>query len=114
MKKLLFLMALLLPIGAWADDETVIAERDWTGPIWLGDAEEFNATSKLTADGVEITNPSVQEDYWKPQATILEGITLQKGHSYKVMINAKIPTDGDLSVQLGTWEYNEFKGYYIC
>jgi len=110
-KKLLFLMALLLPMGVWADDdEKVIAERDWTGPIWLGDAEEFNATSKLTADGLEITNPSVQEDYWKPQAYILEGITLQKGHSYKVMINAKIPADGDLSVQLGTWENGNFEG----
>lgn len=102
MKKLFFFLALLLPIGAWAD-ETVIAERDWTGPSWFN-GEGTDATCGMTAEGVTITNPIEQSDYWTPQMCIVDGITLQEGHTYKVLITAKVPSGGVLYVQLGSWE----------
>lgn len=103
MKKLLFLMALLLPMGAWADDENVVAERSWTGPSWFN-AEGTEATSGMTAEGVTITNPIEQNEYWTPQMCVVDGITLQKEHNYIVHITAKVPSGGLLYVQLGSWE----------
>ena len=103
MKKILFLMALLLPMGVWADDEAVIAERNWTGPSWFND-EGTQATCGMTAEGVTITNPEVQSQYWTPQMCVVDGITLQEGHNYKVLITAKVPSGGQLYVQLGSWE----------
>ena len=111
MKKLFFFLALLLPIGAWAD-ETVIAERDWTGPSWFN-GEGTDATCGMTAEGVTITNPIEQSDYWTPQMCIVDGITLQEGHTYKVLITAKVPSGGVLYVQLGSWEDDrDYNIYY--
>ena len=96
-------MALLLPMGVWADDETIIAERNWTGPSWFND-EGTQATCGMTAEGVTITNPEVQSQYWTPQMCVVDGIILQEGHNYKVLITAKVPSGGPLYVQLGSWE----------
>ena len=111
MKKLLFLMALLLPMGVWADDETVIAERSWTGPSWFN-AEGTEATSGMTSEGVTITNPTEQRDYWKPQMCVVDGIILKEEHNYKVLITAKVPSGGRLYVQLGSWEDDGDNIYY--
>lgn len=102
MKKLFFFLALLLPIGAWAD-EILIANQDWTA------AGEFlpegtGATSTLTADGLAIYNPKVQTDAYKPQTVICGGeLTLKTDHYYKVRLTVKVPTNGKYIVCLGTW-----------
>ena len=105
MKKLLLLMAILLPMGVWADDEKVIAERSWTGPSWFN-GEGTDATCGMSSEGVTITNPEVQSEYWTPQMCVIDGITLLQGHDYKVLITAKVPSGGPLYVQLGSWEDN--------
>ena len=109
MKKLLFFLALLLPIGAWAD-EVLVASQDWVTP-WF-DNGGTNATCALTADGIAITNPKVQTDIWTPQTVISEGaLTLKKDHYYIVRLTIKVPSDGTAFVHLGSWEYND--GYDV-
>ena len=85
------------------DDENVIAEQSWTGPYWFGE-EGTDATYEMTSEGLAINNPTATEDLWRPQTSVLEGVTLQEGHGYKVIITAKIPSDGNLQVQIGNWE----------
>ncbi len=89
------------------DDENVIAEKDWTSPYWFESFEGIDATYEMTADGVAINNPQVQENYWTPQTLVLDGATLEVNHSYKVVINAKIPSDGQLQVNMGNWEFSQ-------
>ena len=100
-KKLFFFLALLLPIGAWAD-ETVIAEEDFNAPYLFTD-DGVGASYEMTKDGIAITNPKVQKNEWIPQTKIIKDATLRKGHNYKVVIRAKIPSAGNLRVELGSW-----------
>ena len=86
-------------------DENVIAEKDWSSPYWFGDYEDNGATYVMTSEGVAINNPQVQEDLWRPQTSVLEGATLEENHSYKVVVNAKIPSDGQLQINMGSWGF---------
>ena len=105
MKKLLLSLALLMPTMTWAD--TTIAEKVWPLGSWLISNEDVGATCKMTSDGLAITNPGVQEEAWTPQAIVLEGFSLKKGHDYTVRMEVKIPTSGKLQVNMGSWEYSE-------
>jgi hypothetical protein len=87
------------------NSEEIIAERDWTAPYWFKD-EGIGATYEMTADGLAITIPKIQKYYWTPQTQILQCAKLQKNHSYKVIVTTKIPSDGVLQVQLGTWTHD--------
>ena len=102
MKKLFFFLALLLPIGAWAD-ETVIAEKNWISPYFFID-EGVGATCNTTSEGLSITNPAVQTEVYKPQTGVLQAINLEKDNDYIVRITAKIPSDGKIQVNMGNWE----------
>ena len=106
MKKLFLFLALLLPIGAWAD-EVLVASQDWVTP-WF-DNGGTNATCALTADGIAITNPKVQTDMWTPQTEICVGnLTLKKDHYYIVRLTIKVPSNGTYFMHLGSWEsYDE-------
>ena len=42
-----------------------------------------------------------------PQTMVLKDAKLQKNHSYSVIVEAKIPSKGDLQVQLGSWDNSE-------
>lgn len=90
------------------NDEKLIAERDFTSPYWFGD-EGTGATYEMTSDGVAITNPAVQAEMWSPQTSVLDatGVTIKRNHSYKVIITAKIPSNGQLQVNMGGGEYSE-------
>ena len=105
MKKLLLLLALLMPTMTWAD--TTIAEKDWSLGSWLISNEDVGATCKMTSDGLAITNPGVQEEAWTPQAIVLEGFSLTKGRDYIVRMKVKIPASGKLRVDMGTWNESE-------
>ena len=89
------------------DNENVVAEHDWASPYWTGDYDDIGATYEMTSDGVAINNPQVQEHYWMPQTSVLDYATLEENHSYKVVINAKIPSDGQLQVNMGNWEFSQ-------
>ena len=86
--------------------EELIAEKHWDGPYWLGD-EGTGATCVTTSEGLAINNPKVQENIWTPQTMVLKNAKLQKDHSYMIIVNAKIPSDGELQMQLGSWEKSE-------
>ena len=104
MKKLFFFLALLLPIGAWAD-ETVIATKIWTSHFLFVDG--VGATCNTTSDGLSITNPAVQADLWKPRTGVLQAFNLERDNDYIVRITAKIPSDGKIQVYMGSWESGE-------
>ena len=82
----------------------VIAEKSWDAPYWFDD-EGTGATCTITDEGLAITNPNVQEELWKPQTWVLKYAKLKHSHTYKVVVNAKIPSDGFLQVQLGSFEH---------
>ena len=92
-------------LSSATNDENVIAEKDWSSPYWFGDYEDIGATYEMTADGVAINNPQVQENYWTPQTLVLDNATLEEDHSYKVVVNAKIPSDGQLQINMGSWGF---------
>ena len=81
----------------------VLAEENWGGPYLFLD-HGVGATYKMTAEGLSITNPKVQDEVWTPQTIVIQNVRLQQNHSYKVIVNAKIPSAGKLQVNLRNWE----------
>lgn len=66
--------------------------------------EGTGATLEMVAEGVAITNPRRQDQIWTTQAQVTDDcLTLENGHSYKVRLTLKVPSDGDYLVQLGNW-----------
>ena len=72
------------------------------GPYWF-DGEGVGATYEITADGLAITNPEIQDELYTVQTQVIQNASLRKGHTYKVIVNAKIPSDGQLQVNFGNW-----------
>lgn len=95
------------------DGEEVIAEKNWASPYWFAD-EGTGATFTMTDEGLAIKNPKVQNEAWTPQTMILKDACLQKNHTYKVIVNAKIPSDGDLQMQLGSWASDVYEHQCIA
>ena len=111
MKKLLFFFALLLPIGAWAD-EVLIASQDWTDCGEFNSYEGTGATRARMADGLAINNPKVQTEIWTPGIVICGGdLTLKKDHYYKVRLTMKVPSDGTYTFVLGCWGPSQGHGF---
>ena len=96
------------------DEYLRTTEADLTVPYWFGD-EETGASFEITDEGLSITNPKVQANPWTPQTQVIQYAKLEKNHSYKVVVNAKIPSDGLLQIQLGTWDQSHCidKSFYI-
>ena len=89
---------------------TKIAEKDWSGVKdkdlpWIEFSSPKNGSAKGGADGIEITVTKVTE-IWQPQALVLDGLNLEKGANYKVIVTAKLPCDNELQINLGAWEDN--------
>jgi hypothetical protein len=111
MKKLFFFLALLLPIGAWAD-EVLIASQDWTDCGEFNSYEGTGATRARMADGLAINNPKVQTEIWTPGIVICGGdLTLKKDHYYKVRLTMKVPSDGTYTLVLGCWGPSQGHGF---
>lgn len=85
--------------------ETLLAEKDWTSPYEFWAKEGTGASCTMVPDGVAITNPRVQSENTDIQTMVLKGATLQENHSYKVTVEAKIPSDGNIQVLLGNADY---------
>ena len=111
MKKLLtFVVMAMMAVSASAQ---LVAEKDWTGgfvgdyPFWgqFSDDQEGSITSD--ADGVAITFGTQTGQLWQPQVIILDGFDLAKNGNYTVAIVAKFPSNGQLQICMGSWEYNQ-------
>ena len=80
--------------------------KDWDEaeeyPYEYTNEDGYAAT--LGEEGVEVNVPDY---YWTPSTTIFDGATLKAGHSYKVVVTAKIPANGTLEVGLGN-NYNKW------
>lgn len=111
MKRLFFFLALLLPIGAWAD-EVLIASQDWADCGEFISYEGTGATRARMADGLAINNPKVQTEIWTPGIVICGGdLTLKKDHYYKVRLTMKVPSDGTYTLVLGCWDPSQGHGF---
>ena len=96
-----------------AGDE-VIAEKDWSGVAddalpWIqfaGEEGAYNGSAKGGADGIEITVTEDVGQLWQPQANIVEGFDLSVDENYLVVVNAKMPCDGQLQINMGDWGVN--------
>ena len=110
MKKIFTLVAMaMMAVGANA--QTLIAEKDWSGVTddalpWIQFADPANGSAKGGADGIEITVTEDVGQLWQPQANIVEGFDLSVDENYKVIVNAKLPCDGQLQVNMGDWGVN--------
>ena len=113
MKKLFFFLALLLPIGAWGNI-IVIAERDWTSCtedelMFYEFSNGQEGSVRASKEGIVITLPKLSDEIWQPQTMILDRAFLEKGQDYTVRITAKIPSDGQLQVNMGSFSAAEHK-----
>ena len=95
--------------GGEGSGETVIGEQDWTGgfegdyPMWaqFADGQEGNVASD--PEGVAITVGTQTGELWQPQVQVMQGLTLEEDHSYKVVVTAKFPSNGTLQINMGNW-----------
>ena len=105
MKKLFTLVAMaLMAVGANA--QTLVAEIDWTTQeaySWWCSGENGSAAA-IGAEGLEISVPAEGENYWNPQTIVLQPFDLEEDASYKVVITAKIPVDGHIQINMGSWD----------
>ena len=113
MKQLFAIFVMVfMTLGVNAQNSNVIAEKDWTGCteddlLWyqFGDGQQGSVTA--TDDGIAISIPTKSEVPYEPQTTIIDNFSLVEGHSYVVRITVKIPSDGQLQVNMGDWNGNE-------
>lgn len=90
---------------------TLIAEKDWSGVAddalpWIQFADPENGFARGGNDGIEITVTEDIGQLWQPQAMIVEGFNLKKGRDYLVIVTAKLPCDGQIQINMGSWEVN--------
>ncbi|MBR0166180.1 MAG: hypothetical protein IJQ13_04805 [Prevotella sp.] len=109
MKKIFTLVAMaMMAIGANA--QTLIGEKDWTGgfegdyPFWQQFADGQEGSIASDAEGVAITVGTQTGELWQPQIQVMDGLTLEEDHDYKVVVTAKFPGDGTLQINMGNWD----------
>ena len=94
------------------DNSTLVAEKNWTGgftgeyPFYLSCYGEVQDPISSDPDGVAITISEKSDDIRNPQTVVMDEVNLYEGHSYLVRVTAKIPSDGQLLVNLGSFLWN--------
>ncbi len=87
----------------------LIAEKDWTKetkyPYYNMGAPE-GASYDVKDGALVVTNTVKQNDIWGLQLFALDWFNLQEGKDYVVRFYAKIPADGQVQVNMGTWVGN--------
>ena len=86
--------------------ETLLVEKNWISPFWFAD-EGTGATCRMVTDGVSIYNPKVQKELYTPQTEVLQGAKLKENHTYKVVFDAKIPSNGELQANMGNGDFQQ-------
>ena len=113
MKKFFTLVAMaLMAVGANAQE--LIAEVDFTtateftGWNQFGDGQEGSVELKA-GEGLAITVGSQTGQLWQPQTMVIPDGTfnLEEDGNYKVVVEAKFPTAGELQINMGTWGSND-------
>ena len=113
MKKFFTLVAMaLMAVGANAQE--LIAEVDFTtateftGWNQFGDGQEGSVELKA-GEGLAITVGSQTGQLWQPQTMVIPDGTfnLEEDGNYKVVVEAKFPTAGELQINMGTWASND-------
>ena len=116
MKKAFFtIISAFLPLLAMGQTPTgsLIAEKDWTGgfegdyPMSSQFAEGQVGFVTSLPDGVAITVGTQTGELSQPEVQVLEGATLEKDHSYKVIVTAKFPCEGKLQIVMGKQDGSE-------
>ena len=90
-------------------DDKIVAQKDWTGEANLPGFVEFadnQGSANMVNDGISI-NVKYTSNYWQPQLSVLDGFNLKAGVNYKVVVVAKFPGDGQLQINMGSWENNK-------
>ena len=107
MKKLLLIIMSLFPVVSMnAQEEILIYEKTWEGveytewsilegpPIW--------AYYEATDEGLAITNSTVNDHIF--DVRVQNGFfSLEEGHDYLVRLTIKLPSEGNIFMQLGNW-----------
>ena len=99
--------------GGEEGGEEVIADQ-----VWAGEAEynlgfwqdgESGATYEMVADGIAVTiiQDMGEGSEWKPQMSVLQGFDLAEDETYIVRVTAKIPSSGNLQINMGDWSTNK-------
>ena len=113
MKKFFTLVAMaLMAVGANAQE--LIAEVDFTtateftGWNQFGDGQEGSVELKA-GEGLAITVGSQTGQLWQPQTMVIPDGTfnVEEDGNYKVVVEAKFPTAGELQINMGTWASND-------
>lgn len=89
-------------------DNRIIAEKDWTGVANLPGFVQFNnnGSAEMVPDGISI-NVTNRGNYWEPQLSVIDGLSLTRGANYKVVVEAKFPSNGQLQINMGSWNSNQ-------
>ena len=110
MKKILLIyVALFTTLSMNAQVEKLIYEMDWAGveyTEWNYFGEAPNASYyKATDEGLAITNPAINDHIWEVRvinrSSEDHGLSLEEGHDYVVRLTLKVPSDGQIFMQLG-------------
>ena len=108
MKKIFTLVAMAF-VAVCANAQVLVAEKSWEGteiPEWyfIQFADTQTDGSAVAGDeGMVITVGTQTGELWQPQVQVMDGLTLEEDHSYKVVVTAKFPTDGTLQINMGNW-----------
>jgi hypothetical protein len=116
MKKLFTLVAVaFMALGANA--QAVIAEADFTTAESFNGWTQFDASQEeagskvelVAGEGLAITVASQTGQLWQPQIMVIGdgSFNLLEDGNYKVIVNAKFPTAGQLQINMGTWSAND-------
>lgn len=89
-------------------DNRIIAEKDWTGVANLPGFVQFNnnGSAEMVPTGISI-NVTNRVNYYQPQLSVIDGLSLTRGANYKVVVEAKFPSDGQLQINMGSWNSNQ-------
>ena len=79
--------------------------QNWEGEdyseIWEFEKPDWDY--EPTDEGLAIINPTLKEEIWWPQTTVIGGLSLEQKHNYLVRLTLKVPSDGTYNVLLGYW-----------
>ena len=119
MKKILLIyVALFTTLSMNAQVEKLIYEMDWAGveyTEWNYFGEAPNASYyKATDEGLAITNPAINDHIWEVRvinrSSEDHGLSLEEGHDYVVRLTLKVPSDGQIFMQLGNLASSWYDG----
>ena len=90
------------------DTGHLISQKDWTGVSddalpWIQFADPANGSAKGGADGIEI-NVVKKGNLWEPQAMVCDRFNLKAGGNYRVVVVAKLESNGIIQIQMGDWD----------